>query len=245
MSELRCGLVVTYDYFLTVSDEVDFVWNHRLGLPKVVFFLSRYLLPATELNWPCSGPMVKLRVYASTKQMLWVLELRAIYWPGPAGCSTEMPYPGLASGSWLTFSVMHVDNYSPFQLQDKPINLSRIPLEDLTRDSLLYFVAIFGALASSHKLAFTIANAIIFSGTDLLIGPTAVVPCIARCKLMKSSGGVSHDYQSFEDGNETAMIILEKAPASDFTMLNGSHRARYKLYERIIIKTMRHVVLRQ
>ncbi|KAK7025626.1 hypothetical protein R3P38DRAFT_3193085 [Favolaschia claudopus] len=48
---LNCAAasVVTYDYLLTVSDEVDFVWNHRLGLPKVVFFLSRYLLPATEL----------------------------------------------------------------------------------------------------------------------------------------------------------------------------------------------------
>ncbi|KAK6971356.1 hypothetical protein R3P38DRAFT_2798725 [Favolaschia claudopus] len=151
--------VVTYDYFLTVSDEVDFVWNHRLGLPKVVFFLSRYLLPATELNWPCSG----LWLSSGSRQMQAQSGCygcsNSEQYTGRAqqGCSTEMPYPGLASGSWLTFSVMHVDNYSPFQLQDKPINLSR---------------------------------------------PTAVAPCIARCKLMKSSGGVSHDYQSFEDGNE-------------------------------------------
>ncbi|KAK7000804.1 hypothetical protein R3P38DRAFT_2796633 [Favolaschia claudopus] len=40
--------LIIYDHLLTLGDEIKLVWPHRTRLPKLLFFLSRYMIPAIE-----------------------------------------------------------------------------------------------------------------------------------------------------------------------------------------------------
>ncbi|KAH7104841.1 hypothetical protein BKA62DRAFT_426936 [Auriculariales sp. MPI-PUGE-AT-0066] len=49
--------LLVYDYILTVSDEIRFVWRTRMGWPDLLFFMNRYL-PIIALCFNATGHLV-------------------------------------------------------------------------------------------------------------------------------------------------------------------------------------------
>ena len=43
VSDTSFLVIIFYDYFLTIDDEVERFWDRRPSMPTVLFFMNRYL----------------------------------------------------------------------------------------------------------------------------------------------------------------------------------------------------------
>lgn len=65
----RCAALLLFDYLLTLSGEIKFVWGRKFSFVTVLFALNRYVtllskvfLFANELYWPGQTDSVRRQV---------------------------------------------------------------------------------------------------------------------------------------------------------------------------------------
>ncbi|KAK7012383.1 hypothetical protein R3P38DRAFT_2790643 [Favolaschia claudopus] len=117
--EAASATLLVYELFLTLSDEIKYVWPHRRGLPKVLFILSRYVIPVMELTG--SGYVNGSRRTGKTDVVDidgHVLHLCLSEVIPPASATSSTPacvlrhpiYIGFTSGAWLEVWLKNLKN---------------------------------------------------------------------------------------------------------------------------------------